>query len=416
MSHAYEPLTPVYKPESERTIELEEVTAQASPAADSTPSPNKCEWKCENECKSRSCFTRKGNKLTKGQIVCRCLGVTLAVMFTLWVVTGTFVLAYLGTKAHMCLHPRHTDQTAFSFSPSQITSLDLTVIAGKVSVRSCSKASNVSVTVRTYALSDDLLDTFDLQVEEDASSKTLSLVVNQPSFDFRHCQHAWIDVIVPEHAQLDVTAQALVGNIEIEGNHHALRHVQVSSKVARVSVRNLNASGILTLENTLGLIDARHVASAGLVTRQGVGVLSVHEVETPKLDSALDIGHACAGNLDVPQILLQADVAYLSLWNVNSSNVSASVAYGKLSVVPVAEFEGHFKALSPYGFLDVSKGSLAAEIEYSTNNGAHIEGTMGSAVADVSLQSVYGAVNFFVPNPHTKYWHEEHDGKEKHHH
>jgi len=177
---------------------------------------------------------------------------------------------------------------------------------------------------------------------------------------------------------------------------------------------------VVTVENTLGYIGVSDVTAQGIITRQGVGILAVHDLVAPVLDSQLDVGHACAGNLDVNKILVAADLAYMSFWNVNSSNVTAFVEYGRLSVVSVPEFEGHFNTVSPYGFLDVTQGSLAGEVEYKTNTDAQVEGTIGAADAatgvlrDVSLTSVYGNVKFFVPNPHTKWWHEHHDGKEHH--
>jgi len=303
-----------------------------------------------------------------------------------------------------------------TFSPATIKTLELGVVAGKVSVRSCSKSENISVTVRTYAATEDLLNTFNVQTTLDATNGVYRVVAQQPSFDFRHCQHSWIDVVIPEHAQVDLVAQAMLGSIEIEGDNEALKNVHVTSKVGRVLLRDLEATGAVTIESTLGYVSAKGVSAQGITTRQGVGCLKVYDVESPLLDSQLDIGSACGGNLDIAKVSFAAEFGYVGLWNVNATNVTAFVEYGKLSVNPIADFEGHFNAVSPYGFLDVASGSKAADVVYTTNNDAQVEGNIGTADAsgvlrDVSLSSVYGAMNFFVPNPHTKWWKEHHEEK-----
>jgi len=121
-------------------------------------------------------------------------------MITLWLISGTVVLTYLGVKAHQCVHPRHVQVSSASFSPADIKTLDLGVVTGQVTVRSCSKAQNISVTVRNYASAEDLLATFDVQTLIDLPNALYRVVIQQPSFDWRHCQHAWVEVVVPEHA------------------------------------------------------------------------------------------------------------------------------------------------------------------------------------------------------------------------
>jgi len=91
MSYEYSPLSPVYK--ADHAIELEEVAAP-SPASVEAAQPAKTEDKCnvETKCKRRRCTGPNGEPLSKGRICCRCIGVTIGVMFMLWVVTGTVAL------------------------------------------------------------------------------------------------------------------------------------------------------------------------------------------------------------------------------------------------------------------------------------------------------------------------------------
>jgi hypothetical protein len=312
-----------------------------------------------------------------------------------------------------------------SFAPESFKTLQVGVVSGKLTVRSCSKAKNISISVRAYAHSEELLNTMAVEVAEDVDSSVYRVVVAQPAFDWRHCQHSWVDVIVPENAELDIDAQLLVGHVEIEASNNALKNVHVLGKVAYINVHDVNASGAITLASTLGYLKVKEVSAQSISTQQGVGILSIHDITAPVLESGLDIGTSCAGNLKIEKISIASEIGYFSLWNIDSANVTAFVEYGKISVAPVSEFEGHFNAVSPYGFIEVDHGTQTGDIVLSTNSTEQIEGTIGAlddtadgtpaVVRDVSISSIYGAVKFFVPNPHSKWWKEHHEEKKSHH-
>jgi hypothetical protein len=247
--------------------------------------------------------------------------------------------------------------------------------------------------------------------------------ISAPSFDFSHCQHSSIEVVVPHGAKLDIKAHALLGYIDIEADNESLNNVVLSGRVASVKVHDSKIAGSLSVDTELGYINLKETSVvAGVTTHVRVGGMSVKSVEAATLDSQINIGQACIGNVKTGRFALLSEFGYVNAWNLDATNVTAHVEYGKLSVVTVPEFKGHFAAVSPFGYLHVDQGKETVQPVFEKNDEATVKGTIGlpatSGVVlaekteefrDFSLTSVYGAVNFFIPNPHTSYWHSQND-------
>jgi len=302
------------------------------------------------------------------------------------------------TRAHQAVEQR-------SFSPLEITKLDLGVVAGRISIKSCSKAKNVTVIARTYAASEDLLAT--MPIEMNTTNGVHRVVILAPSFDFRHCQHSSIEVIIPEGAKLDVVAQAMVGDVKIEADEHALRNVVVATKAALIRAKDTKTDGDLVLSTEVGAIDIKDVIVGGQIqSRVRVGYFGAHSVEAFRLDAVIHFGHSCAGNLNVTSFQITGELAWVNAWNVDAQKAIATVEYGRVFLQPVTPFIGNFSSISPFGFVDVRHGSLVSNVSYSQRDEAkiigHIVGDETVTPREMSLSSVYGAVDFFVPNPSRK--------------
>jgi len=404
----YTPLEPVYK--TDQAIELDNVVHEQPPPSEPE---KKCEsaTKCQSECKRRSCFAKRGGEeLTKRQKVCRCICGTFAILFTLWLVGGTIGITYIAVKAHRCIHPSHMAARVDTLDPATTKRLDLAVVAGKVTVRSCPFAKNITVHSRMYAASEELLNTMVFNIVNSKSTGVFKAAVLAPSFDWHHCQHSFIEVVVPEGAQIDVNIDGIIADVEIEASENALRHVNVATKVARIRAHDLETTGNVTLSADVGYVGVKNVQTQGtLTTRQRVGYLRAKELTASTLDAEVHFGCSCAGNLNVTKARIVGQVAWLNFWNVESRNLTAFVDYGKLSVSPQRDFEGNFSVVSPYGFIDASS-SHAVTFNYSKNNEAEIVGFVESVQPrHFDLASVYGHVKFFVAEP-------SHEKRDKHRH
>jgi len=292
--------------------------------------------------------------------------------------------------------------------PAYTKLVDLGVVAGKVTVRSCPVAKNITVHTRTYAATNELLNT--MQVEEiHGAMGEFRLSVLAPSFDWHHCQHSFIEVVVPEGAKLDVNVHGVLADVEIEASENALRHVTVATKVARIRAHNIETEGDVALTTDVGYVAVQNVATTGTIkTRQIVGYLRAKEVSAGALDSELTYGCTCAGNLNTSSVGFLSTVAWVNMWNVEARVLNAYVEYGKLSVSPQRDFAGSFSTVSPYGFLDASSAH-AVTFNYSMNNEAAIAGFVdGVDARKFNMASIYGAVKFFVMEPsHEKKHHHE---------
>lgn len=54
-------------------------------------------------------------------------------------------------KVHQCLHPSHFREVTLSYSPSQLTALDLNVVAGSIRISHCPYAKNISIHIKEGA-------------------------------------------------------------------------------------------------------------------------------------------------------------------------------------------------------------------------------------------------------------------------
>lgn len=432
----YTPLSPVYKSIKEGQALDEEIALEdfSSPKPTSD-SKDEC---CEKKTSRKGCFCRRNKKKRSLAVrLCRCLSATVLVGLTLWLITGAAMLTYIGAKTHRCVNPRHTAAQQFSWVPSTLSALELGVVSGTVNIRSCPYAKNVSLTVHTYAGTEELLNTMVLQRETIATGGE-RLVLLAPSFDFTHCQRAVFDLVVPEGAGLDVKAQGLLAKVEVHAAKNALHNVVVSTSVAHVNIHSSELSGNLRIDSEVGIVKHRDVTVKGDVrTEVRAGYLSVkNTVAEGTLASILRIGVAKFYHVEAKKELTHAsELAHVTMWNIDTPSLKSRVDYGALIVSPADEFTGTFVARSPYGFLKATHGeAVGARFHVDKETLALIEGnvkpktTQATATAtiatagiagaheevvskSISLDALYGRVEFFVPDPE----HKSHSEKKPHH-
>jgi len=437
----YTPLSPVYKSIKEGQALDEEIALEDFPSTKQSSDKDEC---CEKKSSKRGCFCRRNKKSKRSLIVrlCRCLSVTVLVGLTLWLITGAAMLTYIGAKTHRCVHPRHSASQAFEWVPATLSTLELGVVSGTLNIRSCPYAKNVSLTVHTYAGTEELLNTMVLQRETIATGGE-RLVLLAPSFDFTHCQRAVFDVIVPEGAGLDIKAQGLLARVDVHAAKSAVHNLVVSTSVAHVDIHSSELSGDLRIDSELGIVKHRDVTVQGDIrTELRTGYLSVKNVVAEGTHSSVvRIGVAKLYHVEAKKEFTHAsEIAHVSMWGIDTPSLKSRVDYGVLIASPDKDFAGHFTARSPYGFLKATHGHVVGSrftVEKETL--ALIEGSVkpkteatasdsdsDSAAAapvtevarSITLDALYGRVELFVPDPETKSekaHSKEHSDKKPHH-
>jgi hypothetical protein len=271
----------------------------------------------------------------------------------------------------------------------------------------------VSLTVRTYAGTAALLET--MVLEKSTITNGRRYVVETPSFDWTHCQHASIELVVPENAHLDVKAQALLARLSIRADERALRHVLVSAKAAYTDIADTTVAGTLRVESELGYLRVKEVAAAeNIVAEVRTGAIYAKQVmANGTIHSTVRFGKASLNHVNaVAGFRHESEMAHVSMWNVNAGqNISARVDYGSVSVGASADFEGTFAAHSPYGFLSFRKADQAEGVKVTKETLDTIEGqvvhpsvtTLAKAPKHLSVDAVYASVDVFVASPDTKH-------------
>jgi len=338
----------------------------------------------------------------------------------LWLITGTAFLTYFGAKAHRCLHPRHVGMHEFTWAPSEVPTLELGLVAGSISVRSCPYAKNVSLTVRTYASTPELLNTMVLERVPLTETHGQRLVLSAPSFDWAHCQRAAMEVVVPEGAQIDVKAQGIMAHFDIRADKQALRHVVLSATAASIEVHRSKLSGALRLDAEIAHAHVRDVsASQGLVADVRVGYVDIRNLDATDapVSTTVRIGKASLSHVTAQSVIHQSELAMVSGWDIDAAAVTARVDTGSLSLASPAGFSGSFAVRSPYGFVNLRHGDQVTGLVKTKENLAAIEGSVKTPVnlpatsnvivaekmRTVTLDALYGSVDLFVPNPETAY-------------
>lgn len=406
----YTPLAPVYKAATpvhdDEEIALEELSAAAPERAAETPA---CDT-AKDAADAKSPLSRR---------IARCLCVTLLVGMCLWMITGAAMVTYIGAKAHRCMYPRHHSTRQFTWTPASLPSLELGVVTGSLNIRSCSKAKNVTLTVRTYAGTQALLNTMVLTRE--AVDKGERIVLLAPSFDWAHCQHATFDLVVPEGAGLDIKAQAIVGRVNVKASKSAVRNLVLTSSAAYVDLRDSHLSGALRLDSELGCVRARNVRVRGdLHAELRFGFLNFRHVSAAEaVRTTLRIGRASLTHVRAATELTHtSEIGYVNMWDSAAPSLIARVDYGALYVAVASNFAGNFVARSPYGFLSAKTAAeVASRYQVAQETLALIEGTVSAhpitssdfasmtashTAHRVELDAVYGRVDLFVPAPDTR--------------
>jgi hypothetical protein len=326
-----------------------------------------------------------------------------------WMLSAAAVVSYVGIKAHRCLHPRHVAVQEFHFSPKEMSNLELGLVAGSLSIRSCSHAKNVSLVVRTYAGTQALLDT--MVLEKSTIANGHRFVVETPSFDFTHCQHTSYELVVPENAHLDVKAQALLARLSIRADERALRHLLVNAKAAHIDIADTHVAGTMRVETELGYLRVKEVsAGENIIAEVRTGAISLKEIEANgTVHSIVRFGKASLNHVNAGlSFRHESEMAYVSMWDVTAAqNVSARVDYGSVQVGASSDFEGTFAAHSPYGFLSFRKADQADGVKVTKETLDAIEGnvihpsvsSLAKAPKHLAIDAVYGSVDLFLANP-----------------
>jgi len=389
----------------ENKWECKEWRSKSKCCSDSTDatSPSKCD---KDKCASK--------KRSFGRRLCACACGFIVFGLVLWVLSGIAVVSYFGAKTYRCLHPRHQAVTEFVFDDDEVKEFDLGVASGQILITTCSKIEKTTLFVMRRASSPDLLDT--MPVDKNLANGVFSLNVLMPSFDFHHCQHAALELVIPERLaktqHYGIKAQAIVGKVTVNAPHHSFSKVSLLSNVGMIKADGVKSESTFEAEARVGLVVARGITAKGASLRSTVGYVKAYMVQVDEAEVFVETGKACLGFFSAKTVTLASEIGLINAFAFSEvKSLDAQVDYGRLNYVTggTDAFKGHFSVESPYGFIDVAYGKSVQAPKLEQNTPAVIAGSFGDQpapvagvqadVAQLKLKATYAQINLLVADP-----------------
>jgi hypothetical protein len=372
-------LQPVYVPVSTKSPQGDETLDELDSFSESLP-PKKCSL--------RSCC-------------CAFLVITTFLSFVGLMVVG----ATVGLTVSHCLYPPHHQETTIPLDSSLVKSLDLHVIAGSISIRTCPHAKNITIHVKEAAQSTHLLREMSLQT---SISNGLVRIVALSPFDLRSCQLSHITVVLPVNVSVDVNAHVVLGHISV---HSKLNNVKLSTSIGYIETDRLQADK-LDVEIMIGYSSTRSTTAVASLIEVQAGILHVDKMASQTTSLAVGIGALHTRKL-YANSSLEMTTFFGSLHSRHFSKmVKAHVDYGIMKIQPRGTF--YFEMKTDVGHLDVIH--LYDKPKYVVESYKHKIGYCGTDKVDhqVLLSTTYGRVVLMADCRNKTSHHHNDEHKNKH--
>jgi len=276
-----------------------------------------------------------------------------ALLATVFVLTIAFgVAAY---KIKHCVHPSQVDTKEYTFDPSSLDVLSLNIPSGSISVHTCPRAKNVTITVVTGAKTADRLKEFVLDVKETANSFTLS--AKAPSFNLQTCQIMHVSVVIPESSKhaLSFTAKADVGYINLKTKAYTFDNVVLNTNVGLIRARKVTANDISATTSFGGIIGCTWNATNSINVHADIGGTCLTKLTSKQATVFVDKGVMRTCTVDTAVLNTTLNYGCMKITNLKSQSLNSHLTYGRMWVSPSPKFSGTVVFSSPNnGHFDVT--------------------------------------------------------------
>jgi len=284
----------------------------------------------------------------------RFLGIMVAIFCIMYLLVATVGSGYFYYQVQKCLNPDYVLEKKLSFSPSNVSSIDLGVVSGKIVINSCPKADKIYVTVHhTSRTHEGLSKMASLVVEKNG---LLSIHSMGPSFGCRHCQLSHIHITLPRSltgiSNLSLKAHVHFGAIDVQ--EVTLSSAQFVASVGVINVENLKAE-TLNVFNTIGSINLEHVRAQVCECFLRVGILGTHFVSSVRNTLAVAYGYIHAGEVVSSTFEVAAAFGKITIHSSYAKKISADIDYGVINFRPSDAFEGKFMLDSVVGGVYINR-------------------------------------------------------------
>jgi hypothetical protein len=331
----------------------------------------------------------------------RCAFGLLALFTVLWVtalvVSGYFVAA----SVRQCVHGVHHRHTTLSYSPEELTGLDLFAVAGTITVHSCPYAKNITVKISEGAASESLLEA--MKTQHALKAGVLHLFSMGPSFDWHHCQTSHIEVVLPASSHLNLTAQAVAGLITVN-TKSTFDRVALGTSFGMIKSHNLHVLETLHVRAMVGVVSLHDVISNVTHVEVGTGVAQVNELLGMETRVDVRAGVARLNSIESNHTLsIAVEIGAVCAKEIGPSTTTrASVDYGLIGLKPTRDSCYAFLMETIYGQLSVAEHHHHSKNSNSTiSSNTKKSGVVGKEVphSNIFVSTQYGHVTLYTDHP-----------------
>jgi len=328
------------------------------------------------------------------------------VFFTVFWVTSFAVSGYfVATSIRHCIHPTHHRVTSLSFSPQEVSGLDLFAVAGTITVHSCPYAKNINLKISEGAANEKLLQA--MKTEHSLKAGVLHLFSTGPSFDWYHCQMSHIEVVVPTSSRLNLTAQAVSGFITVNSKS-AFDRVALGTSFGIVKSHHLRVIDSLNVRAMIGYVSLHEVIAKTAQVDVSTGVARIHTLKATDTRIEVRAGVAHINDVDSKHSLsMGVEVGGICAQEIGPSKTTqVAVEYGYLRLRPTEDSCYAFLMETRYGQLTVLNHFDEQRSKVSGNTKK--SGVVGTehAHSNIFVSTQYGHVTLVTERPIT--WNPDH--------
>jgi len=305
------------------------------------------------------------------------------------------------------VYPAHVSTKTYSYDPASLDVLSLNIPTGSITVHTCPKAKNVTVTVTSGSKNADELQEIVLDVKE--AAKSLSISAKAPSFDLQHCHIIHVSVVIPADSThpLSLSAKADVGYIRLKTKEYTFDKVDLSVNVGVVRAKKVSAKDISATASIGGVVGCTWNASETVTVNTGVGGACLNAVTAKQSLVTVQNGYLRVCNSESAEWNSTVGYGYMVLNNLLSKSVNSEINYGKMWVTPSNEFAGSVVFTTEnHGHLEITakRGieppAVVDQISagFTQKSAKLVDNKKHDGNGKLNLKSVSGNVFLFVPN------------------
>jgi hypothetical protein len=298
------------------------------------------EKKVETETSSVECPKKEKCQRKKRCFrLCACFGILMSVCMVFW----SILVITLSVKAYSnfndCFDSDNFKLNEVIYKDKNIQNVHLNVITGIVSVDFHDQQDFiVRVYDRTRQNSPVDVNAFNSSIMK--VRNMIYIVSEAPAFDFHHCQHSNIEILIPKTYAQKVSFSGFIktGSLSFFSENIAnVGIIDLTVEAGFISVEQINAQSI-SLSTELGVIElAETVATQSIKLLVNTGSIRTYDIITKDLQSVVKYGRTLHYDVVSEKIYVETKWGYSRIFEASSftsmQDIKMKTEYGRTALM-----------------------------------------------------------------------------------